>query len=48
MAVVPGDPIDPKTALNTPNNELLDALGLVSGVYFSWIHPSGGTPISLT
>ena len=29
-----GDPTDLKIALNTPNN-LLDALGLVSGVYSS-------------
>jgi len=43
MAVV-GDPTDLKAAPNTPSN-LLGALGLVSGVYFSWIHPNWNPPI---
>jgi len=34
IAVVSGDPTDLKIALNTPNN-LSDALGFVSGAYFS-------------
>ena len=42
-----GDPTDLKLALNTPSN-LVDALGLVSGIYFSWIHPSEeGSPLFL-
>jgi hypothetical protein len=36
-----GDPTDLKFALNTPNN-LLDAQGLVSGVYFSWTSLGAG------
>ena len=44
MAVV-GDPTDLKIALKHPG-DLFGALGLVSGIYFSWIHPSGTTQVA--